>query len=146
MTTIARNLIGACLLLLLGVSAESICTAGSSTSAKPNIIFLYEEGSKAPLIIYDPRLPKAYAGNVRAAVTANVDMAPTIFALAGVPAPADIDGKNLLPLVTNPKGQVREFLPLFNTQDDARVLRHAARPCRQACRPRPRIREVPRAF
>ncbi|MBI1249399.1 sulfatase-like hydrolase/transferase [bacterium] len=74
----------------------------------------YEEGSKSPLIIYDPRLPKKYAGQVCSAVTANVDMAATIFALAGVPAPEGIDGKNLLPLLTNPSGKVRDHLPLFN--------------------------------
>ncbi|MEO6750204.1 MAG: sulfatase [Chthoniobacteraceae bacterium] len=74
----------------------------------------YEEGSKAPLLIYDPRLPKQNAGAVRDAVTANVDMAATIFALSGVPAPEGLDGKNLLPLLTNPTAQVREYLPLFN--------------------------------
>ena len=31
-------------------------------------------------------------------------MAATIFALSGVPAPEGIDGKNLLPLLTNPAG------------------------------------------
>ena len=30
----------------------------------------YEEGSKSPLIIYDPRLPKQHAGKVSEAVTA----------------------------------------------------------------------------
>ena len=74
----------------------------------------YEEGSKSPLIIYDPRLSKEYGGKVCKAVTGNVDMAATIFALSGVSAPADIDGKNLLPLLTNPQGKVREYLPLFN--------------------------------
>lgn len=74
----------------------------------------YEEGSKAPLIIFDPRLPQAHAGAVSEAVTGNVDMAATIFALAGVPAPAGIDGKSLLPLLTNPAGRVRDWLPLFN--------------------------------
>jgi len=74
----------------------------------------YEEGSKSPLIIYDPRLPKQNAGAVRDALTANVDMAATIFAVSGVPAPAGIDGKNLLPLLTNPVAAVRESLPLFN--------------------------------
>ena len=72
----------------------------------------YEEGSKSPLIIYDPRLPPQRAGTVSEAVTANVDMAATIFALAGVAAPDGIDGKNLLPLLTNPSGQVRDVLPL----------------------------------
>jgi arylsulfatase A-like enzyme len=74
----------------------------------------YEEGSKSPLIIYDPRLPKQHAGAVSEAVTANVDMAATIFALAEVPAPEGIDGRSLVPLLTDPTGRVRETLPLFN--------------------------------
>ena len=74
----------------------------------------YEEAAKSPLIIHDPRLPRAHAGAVSAALTANVDMAATIFALAGVPAPADLDGRNLAPLLTAPAGRVRDHLPLFN--------------------------------
>jgi arylsulfatase A-like enzyme len=74
----------------------------------------YEEGSKSPLIIYDPRPGKQQTGSVCEAITGNVDMAATISALAGVPIPDGIDGKNLLPLLTNPKGRVREVLPLFN--------------------------------
>lgn len=74
----------------------------------------YEEGSKAPLIIYDPRLSQDQAGKVSDAVTGNVDMTATIFALSGVPAPENIDGKNLLPLLTNPAAKVRDWLPLFN--------------------------------
>jgi arylsulfatase A-like enzyme len=74
----------------------------------------YEEGSKAPLIIFDPRLPKERAGDVSDAVTANVDMTATIFALSGVPAPEGIDGKNLLPLLDKPSDKVRDWLPLFN--------------------------------
>jgi arylsulfatase A-like enzyme len=74
----------------------------------------YEEGSKSPLIIYDPRLPKQQAGRVSEALTANVDMPATILAIADVAIPADIDGKDLLPLLTDPRGQVRDVLPLFN--------------------------------
>lgn len=74
----------------------------------------YEEASKAPLIIFDPRLGAGHAGKVSDAVTANFDMAATLFALSGIPAPAGIDGKSLLPLLTNPAGRVREWLPLFN--------------------------------
>ena len=47
-------------------------------------------------------------------MTGNIDMAATIFALAGEPAPEGIDGKSLLPLLANPTGKVRDFLPLFN--------------------------------
>jgi arylsulfatase A-like enzyme len=74
----------------------------------------YEEGSKAPLIIFDPRLPAEKNGKSCEAVTGNIDMAATIFALSGTPAPAGIDGKSLLPLLENHAGQVREALPLFN--------------------------------
>jgi len=74
----------------------------------------YEEGSKSPLIIFDPRLPQRIAGTTSGAITANVDMAATIFALAGEAVPAGIDGKSLLPLLTNPQGRVRDVLPLFN--------------------------------
>lgn len=74
----------------------------------------YEEGSKAPLIIFDPRLPAEKNGKVCKAVTGNIDMSATILALAGEPGPAEIDGKSLLPLLVDTEGQVREFLPLFN--------------------------------
>lgn len=74
----------------------------------------YEEGSKSPLIIHDPRLPKSLAGKTSAALTANVDMAPTILSAAGVAAPVGIDGKDLLPLLTSPEKTVRDALPLFN--------------------------------
>ncbi len=74
----------------------------------------YEEGSKSPLIIYDPRMPAEMNGKTCEAVTGNIDMAATIFALAGEATPAGIDGKSLLPLLANPAGKVRDFLPLFN--------------------------------
>lgn len=74
----------------------------------------YEEGSKSPLIIHDPRLPRSHAGAVIPAITGNVDLTATILALAGIPVPAGIDGRSLLPLLTQPQGRVREALPLFN--------------------------------
>ncbi len=74
----------------------------------------YEEGSKSPLVVYDPRLPKERAGAVCGAVTGNVDLAATFFDLAGVPAPEGIDGRSLMPLLTRPEGRLREYLPLFN--------------------------------
>lgn len=74
----------------------------------------YEEASRVPMIIYDPRLPAQQNGKISNALTANTDLAPTFLALAGVPPPARVDGKSLLPLVDNPQGSVREFLPLYN--------------------------------
>lgn len=74
----------------------------------------YEEASKAPLIIYDPRLPAGKNGQACAAVTGNIDLAPTLLALAGEPAPAGLDGRSLLPLLADPTSRVRDSLPLFN--------------------------------
>ena len=74
----------------------------------------YEEASKSPLIIHDPRQPRARSGKTNAALSGNVDIAPTLLALAGVPAPAGLDGRNLVPLLENPAGRVRDALPLFN--------------------------------
>jgi arylsulfatase A-like enzyme len=74
----------------------------------------YEEASKSPLIIYDPRLPKEQAGTTRNAITGNIDMAPTILAIAGETVPDSIDGKNLVPLLTQPEAFVRDSLAIFN--------------------------------
>ncbi|MEY5009754.1 MAG: hypothetical protein RLZZ253_893 [Verrucomicrobiota bacterium] len=74
----------------------------------------YEEGSKAPLILLDPRLPKSTAGKTSAAVTANIDAATTLLAFAGVQAPKNLDGRDLRPLLEKPEGKVRDWLPLFN--------------------------------
>lgn len=74
----------------------------------------YEEASRVPLIIYDPRAKGKNAGSRSAALTGNIDFAPTILELAGVPIPSSTDGKSLLPLYDDPKGSVRDFLALIN--------------------------------
>ncbi len=57
----------------------------------------YEESIRVPLIIRDPRAAAA-AGAVRDQQALNVDIAPTILAAAGVPAPAGVQGADLAPL------------------------------------------------
>lgn len=74
----------------------------------------YEEASKSPLIIHDPRLGQQHRGKTSGAIVGNVDLFPTICSLAGIDVPTGIDGKNLLPLLTTPEGKVRDWLPLFN--------------------------------
>ncbi|MDP7254493.1 MAG: sulfatase [Planctomycetota bacterium] len=74
----------------------------------------YEEASRVPLIIYDPRHKNSGRRLRSQALTGNVDFAPTILALAGLPAPKNIDGKSLLPLYSNPATSIHESLPLIN--------------------------------
>ena len=55
------------------------------------------------------------------ALTGNVDLMPTILELAGVEAPAGIDGRSVLPLYGNPQGSIRAALPLINVWGPSEV-------------------------
>lgn len=68
----------------------------------------YEEGSRAPLIIYDPRSRSAGKGERSAALSGNIDMAPTILDMAGVEVPTAMDGVSLTPLLKDPDQIVKE--------------------------------------
>lgn len=63
----------------------------------------YEESIRVPLIIADPRLPADRRGETSGALALNIDLTPTFLALAGLDIPADMQGKNLLPLVHGKK-------------------------------------------
>jgi len=68
----------------------------------------YEESMRVVMLVRDPRAP---AGLVRDELVLNVDVAPTLLELAGVPAPAGMDGRSLAPLIRG--GQVdwrKDFL------------------------------------
>lgn len=58
----------------------------------------YQESIRVPLIVRDPRLPAAKRGTTNDAFTLNVDLAPTILAATGTPAPARMQGRDLAPL------------------------------------------------
>ena len=60
---------------------------------------LWEEGTRVPLIIRDPRRP---AGQSSLRVVEMVDLFPTLTELCGLPTPAGLDGKSLSPLLENP--------------------------------------------
>ena len=74
----------------------------------------YEESSRVPLIIFDPRHQNSGKKLRCAALTGNVDIAPTILELAGVKLPDGMDGKSLLPLYDDPEAVTHEWLPLIN--------------------------------
>lgn len=74
----------------------------------------YEEASKSPLIIYDPRSPKSKRGLKFENLTANIDMAPTILSYVGLDIPENMDGENLIPLIENAAFFKRKSLALTN--------------------------------
>ncbi len=56
--------------------------------------FLYDEGLRIPLIIRGPKLTAA--GSVRRDLASNLDIMPTVLAMAGIPIPAAVQGCDLL--------------------------------------------------
>lgn len=67
----------------------------------------YDASLRIPLIVYDPR-PQAMKKVVRSEMALNIDIAPTLLDLAGVPVPADMDGRSLRPLIEGKKVQWRD--------------------------------------
>ncbi len=61
----------------------------------------YEESIRVPLIVYDPRLPEKYSGLIRDETVLNIDIAPTILEIAGVPLPDKMQGRSLVALCRN---------------------------------------------
>lgn len=74
----------------------------------------YEEASRVPLIVFDPRHQSSGRQLRCDALTGNVDFAPTILKLAGLNVPSNMDGRSLLPLLNNPKAAIHDSLPLIN--------------------------------
>ncbi len=73
----------------------------------------YEEGVRAPLIIYDPRRKPSTPAVRCASLTGSIDIAPTLLDFAGLQAPENMDGKSLLPLLDNPASQLRDSMALI---------------------------------
>jgi arylsulfatase A-like enzyme len=67
---------------------------------------MYEESIRVPLIIRDPRLPASTRGR-RTQMALNIDFAPTMLALAGLPIPATMQGCDLQPVLRDAKSPGR---------------------------------------
>jgi len=63
---------------------------------------MHEPSIRVPLIIYDPRLSPAPGGRVIIEPALNLDLAPTLLEMAGVPVPEKMQGRSLVPLMRNP--------------------------------------------
>ncbi|MDF7826506.1 sulfatase [Pontiellaceae bacterium B12227] len=74
----------------------------------------YEEATRVPMIIYDPRHPNAGKQLRSDALTGNIDFAPTILKMAGLPIPGNMDGADLMTLYDKPQEAIHESLALIN--------------------------------
>lgn len=73
-----------------------------------------EESSRVPLMIYDPRSP-LNGKQIRCdRLTGNIDFAPTILELAGLPIPSNMDGRSLLGLLQDPKQGGHDQMSFIN--------------------------------
>jgi uncharacterized sulfatase len=59
----------------------------------------YEQSLRVPLIVHDPRLPKAKRGRLLSEMALNSDLASTLIELAGLPTPEAHTGRSLAPLL-----------------------------------------------
>ena len=66
--------------------------------------WMYDVSMKTPLLIRWPG--KIAPGTICNQLTQNIDHAPTLLEVAGIPAPKDMHGISLLPLLTNPQYQL----------------------------------------
>jgi arylsulfatase A-like enzyme len=65
----------------------------------------HEESIRVPMLIYDPRTGTNNLSLDQ--MVLNIDIAPTMLDLAGIPIPENIQGKSLVPLMKNPNSQWR---------------------------------------
>lgn len=61
----------------------------------------YEESLRIPFMIRYPALQQGGAGRIVNELALNLDLAPTILDLAGLPVPAEMQGRSLKPLIQN---------------------------------------------
>jgi len=75
-------------------------------------------------VILDPRLPATTRGH-RQQMALNIDLAPTILAMAGVAVPESMQGMNLQPILRDPKARGREdwyYEHLYKTPPSRRPI------------------------
>ena len=74
-----------------------------------------EESSRVPLMIYDPNC-SLNGKQIRCdRLTGNIDVAPTLLEIAGLPIPSNVDGKSLMGLLKDPTQGGHDQLALMNT-------------------------------
>lgn len=75
-------------------------------------VLVYEEGSRAPLIIYDPS--STIKGQRIEPLTGTHDLAPTMLDYAGVDIPENMDGVSLVPIMDGSATKVKDHMMINN--------------------------------
>jgi len=70
--------------------------------------YAHEESMRTPLIVRNPHLPKRRRGRRLAPMALNIDLAPTIVDVAGLPVPENMQGRSLVPLMRGRERPWRE--------------------------------------
>ena len=60
---------------------------------------MYDLSIRVPLVVYDPRAPRASRGLVKRDMVLNIDLGPTLMDLAGIAVPPQVQGRSLKPLL-----------------------------------------------
>jgi arylsulfatase A-like enzyme len=60
---------------------------------------MYDLSIRVPLVVYDPRAPRASRGLVKRDLVLNIDLGPTLMDLAGIAVPPQVQGRSLRPLL-----------------------------------------------
>lgn len=87
--------------------------------------FMYEESLRMPFLLRWPRGVRP--GTKQAAMAINCDFAPTFLDVAGVPAPADMQGRSMVPLFggERPRGWRKSFYyRYYHDPGDHNTARH----------------------
>ncbi|VGO21732.1 sulfatase [Pontiella sulfatireligans] len=62
----------------------------------------YEVGTRVPMMIWTPDMPKGSRGKTTDGLVELIDMYPTLCDLAGIPVPSHVEGTSFKPLLANP--------------------------------------------
>ena len=79
----------------------------------------YEEDIRVPLVVRGPGVP---AGARLEPMVVNIDLAPTIAAIAGVEAPGFVDGRSFLPLFEDPEHSWRQSFLIERRQLERQLI------------------------
>jgi arylsulfatase A-like enzyme len=64
---------------------------------------MHEESIRTPFILHDPRLPANVRGTTRNQMVLNIDVPATLLELAGIAPPIGMQGRSVLPMLTDSK-------------------------------------------